>query len=262
MTKSSPLRKSNVPDNRRPHCPLADELKLAAQVHGTCPLCGMSLFFKKRNGNIKIYEIAHIYPHSPTEKELSVLASVKVPDKIDDETNYIALCASCHGIYDKNKTLEEYNKLLKIKAHCIKEEQQRDLVYNYILNDEIYKILDALCRLPEPGNIELSLDPEKIRKKLAGASPLLISKVQNMANQYFDFIHKRFGELKQCSRNVDLIYQQIRTYYFAQKAVADQTKEAIFENIVSWIVEKTEIESTVAAEIVVAYFVQDCEVFE
>lgn len=264
MTKNgkSPLRKSDVPADRRPHCPLADEIKLAAQVHNTCPLCGDSLFYKKSKNNIKIYEIAHIYPHSPTLHELWELASVKIPDNIDDEKNYIALCAKCHGIYDKSKTLAEYNKLLKIKEQCITEEQQKKLVYEYPLNDDIYKILEALCSLNETGEVELSLDPQKIRQKLSGASPLLVSKVQNYANEYFDFIHKRFSELKKCSRNVELVYQQVRTYYFAQQAMVDQTKESIFEHIVKWIVEKTRIENKIAAEIIVAYFIHDCEVFE
>ena len=43
------------------------------EVEGLCPLCGKNLLIGKTNGKSKLFEIAHIYPNSPTQHQVEEL---------------------------------------------------------------------------------------------------------------------------------------------------------------------------------------------
>ena len=47
----------------------ADEQLYLKEVDFTCPLCGTDLRHHKQPKQNKLYEIAHIYPNSPTKEQ-------------------------------------------------------------------------------------------------------------------------------------------------------------------------------------------------
>ena len=91
-----------------------DELLLLEEVDSICPVCGISLINKQAKKK-KQFEIAHIYPNSPTKEEVKELMGVeRLGSNSEDIQNWIALCSKCHTEYDFHKTKDEY---LKIKSH-------------------------------------------------------------------------------------------------------------------------------------------------
>ncbi len=86
------------------------------EVDGLCPDCSIQLMYEKSDSLYRRVNLAHIYPHSPTEDELEILKDVEVlsEDK-EDIKNIIWLCPNCHEKFDKPRTLEEYNYLLNLK---------------------------------------------------------------------------------------------------------------------------------------------------
>jgi hypothetical protein len=115
------------------------------EVDALCPLCSKSLTYKK---NDKVYfsiNIAHIYPHSPKEDELIILDDVeKLSESSEDIKNVISLCSDCHIKFDKPRTLDEYNNLLKIKKNLIQSRETQEEFYSFKIDDEIKKVLNIL----------------------------------------------------------------------------------------------------------------------
>lgn len=258
------MNKSKVSDNRRPHCKAEDETILVAQVNKRCPLCKKYLYKNSGGRNYKLYEIAHIYPHSPTARELKVLSSVKVPDKIDDEKNYIALCANCHTSYDKGKMLEEYNALRKRKDSLIAKDIQFNLQYGYQLKDDINNVINALNSAcdTEDGLIPLDYEPKKVDDKLNNSvSSLILRGIKDLVTQYYNLVDACFIQIEKDTGNACIIASQVKIYYQEQKRLGIDHQQ-IYYNITDWILSGTKTKNREAATIIVAYFIQHCEVFE
>jgi hypothetical protein len=243
-----------------------EEISLMTQVQRVCPLCSSPIFYTKNDGRTqKGYEIAHIYPLNPTRDEIKLLASEEQlaidPNHID---NLIPLCRQCHGKFDKPRTIEEYRELLKIKKAFIRREQLQELQSNYPLEDEIEKLFNALYVIDsEDSEQELSYNPKKLDAKLDDSMTRPTARIiRHHVTDYFPYIRKKLIEVDSESPNAtDLISSQIRSYYLSQKTLS-QTQQEIFSNIVDWMVAKTGTVSEDAAEIVAAFFIQNCEIFE
>ena len=219
--------------------------------------------YQKKDKTYNLYEIAHIYPHSPTPRELTVLASVKVPDKIDDEKNYIALCCNCHNAYDKGKTLEEYNTLRELKNLLSAKDIQFDLQYEYQLKYDINTVVAALnlaCS-EDDGLIPLSYEPKEVDTKLKNSvSYLMLRGIKDSVMQYYNFIDACFAQIEKNTGNACIIASQVKLYYQEQRRLyLDNTQ--IYYNIADWILSRTKTGNREATTIIVAYFIQHCEVF-
>lgn len=78
---------------------------------------------------------------------------------------------------------------------------------------------------------------------------------------YFDFIHKIFVEMdKVTPYKFDTISAQIKGFYCKIMQI-NLNQEFVYVSLVDWLNEKTGEYSRRACEIVIAYFIQDCEVF-
>jgi 5-methylcytosine-specific restriction endonuclease McrA len=87
------------------------ETRLLVEANSLCPLCGKYLHEEKNNKTLKLYEIAHIYPHSPTPEQLIALKDITKPKEVEAFENMIALCKDCHSKQDFHTTTEEYIRL-------------------------------------------------------------------------------------------------------------------------------------------------------
>lgn len=71
-------------------------LELFDEVNGLCPKCYKPLLDNKNSKKTKLYEVAHIYPHSPRPHEIELLKSeIRLNIDSDHEDNLIALCRDC-----------------------------------------------------------------------------------------------------------------------------------------------------------------------
>lgn len=98
-------------NNKRKKYSPAEELCLTTQVDGKCPLCGSALFYVKKSNSYKAYELAHIYPLSPTPEEIEELKNEPLlHSDVNHPDNIIPLCLACHGRFDKPRTAKEYRE--------------------------------------------------------------------------------------------------------------------------------------------------------
>ena len=250
---------------RRTYTP-AEEIALTTQVEGYCPLCGTALFYKKRGRNYRCYELAHIYPLNPTPAEAEELKDVELlsTDR-NDPDNQIPLCTGCHTRFDKPRTRAEYEELFRVKRGLINRALQRALMREYPIEAGIHQIVVALGNVSfdEARGEDLALDPKTVNAKCKTALPeLIVRKIKRNVTDYYPHVKREFRALEQeYPSKSQLIYSQVRTFYLKQKSLGLQ-KQDIYQNIVTWFQSVTKTEMIEAPEVIAAFFVQNCEVFD
>lgn len=129
---------------------------LLAEVNHFCPLCKADLLVKKNGRHYVIAEAAHIYPLEPTLEDLIALEDVEQPDNVNDDSNFIMLCPSCHTRFDHPRTKVEYLQLADIKKNLAEARSLQALFPAYPLEEEIQTVVMKLCEYDPSPNADLS----------------------------------------------------------------------------------------------------------
>lgn len=222
--------------------------------------------YEKKNKKQKNYEVAHIYPLNPKPQELIDLRGAELinPD-VNHLDNLIPLCTPCHTKFDKPRTLEEYNELLKIKNELLRKFNEHDIIVQYIIEDDLRKIIEELYSYTEDSvsSEKISYDPKTIDSKLNSTiANLTKSKIKANVSSYYLFIKRRLAELDSETGNAgELISLQIKTFYKKQLQ-KHQDQQLIFLNMVGWIQHHFKPQTIEASEIMVSFFIQNCEIFD
>lgn len=243
----------------------AQNIALVSQADSVCPLCDTPLFYKKVGKSFKAYEIAHIYPLNPSSEEVELLRNEELLNHdVNHEDNLIPLCQSCHGKFDKPRTVTEYRHLLEIKKRYISRSGQEILWAEHNLESEIREVIAALYEENFVGTsiIEIEYEPSQIDEKVDDTiSRPTVRKIKNNVTDYFTSVKSHLSEIDKTAPGFsEIVSLQVKTYFLKQKQLGLE-QQAIFDNLVSWVNIKTKPRSIDAAEILVSFFVQNCEVF-
>ena len=233
------------------------------EVRGYCPICGNKLTHTKNGKIFKTFEIAHIYPANPTLLEIRLLKDEEHLGDVNDLKNLIAVCRICHKKFDTPRTVDEYRSWLNLKRKTIENNIIKDSYSLFNIEDEIYEVLKKLNSANIEGEMEsLSFNSLKIDEKTNETFPYLLKNaLKNDVTNYFYFIQKCFIELdKTTLYKFNTIAAQVKSFYSKCMQV-NNNQEKVYYAIVDWINEKTECRSKRACEIIIAFFVQNCEVF-
>lgn len=240
-------------------------LMLHNEVDGLCPLCTIPLIYQKANKLNKRVNLAHIYPHSPTIEEKKLLENVERlhSDNVDDIKNIIWLCPNCHEKFDKPRTLDGYNNLMRIKKQLLLKREIQEEFNSYPIEEEIKKVLNILAD-EECSEEEFILvyDPKTIDNKLNNTiQPLTKRKIKSNVREFFHIVKKEFQNIDSVKANkATLIAMQVKVFYL--KAMDNNiNQEDVFNYLVEWLDKKTSV-SKDASSIVISYFVQNCKVFD
>lgn len=232
------------------------------EVDGFCPLCGKYLLATKGRRTSKLYQIAHIYPNSPTPAQVKELSDLeRLGTNCEEFENKIALCKDCHGLYDDHTSKKEYLMLLEIKKRLLSISKAKIAISHQDLEDEIRAVIDALSTIDNSKlrNMKLNYRALKVSNKVE--YPLLRNKIETYVCNYFNFIKEAFQNLEKLGQmNFNLVASEIRTSFL--KCEIDLTSQSdTFESLVKWLRATAIGSSTEACEAVISYFVQSCEVF-
>lgn len=234
------------------------EAELVDEVGGFCPLCKKSLWLHKGKRTCKGYDVAHIYPHSPTPEQLVVLQNVPRVADVESDDNLIPLCLDCHKKQDYHTSVEDYMTLFNQKRQCQGLYQARLMANESCLEPEIKKVLEALETVEDVDLVELTYTPVKVEEKIVNKT--LQRKVRSNVVQYYNYVKSQLQLLDEAkSGRFDLIAVQVRQH-FLRLSQTELFPEHIFEQLVEWLQNKVRGDKS-ACEIVVSFFVQNCEVF-
>ncbi len=245
--------------------PTPTELRLYLQeVDNHCPLCGKLLQSRSQNKiDEKKFQIAHIYPNSPTKQQYETLMGLeRLGNTCEDFENKIALCRDCHASQDFQTTATEYLRLVSIKKEKLKASLLDDITQKLSLENEIEEAINDLSKLSESDLAQLKFDPVELSKKFYPSEHLLETKVTGYVLSYFPAIREIFKNLEGKNNFLfSVLSSQIKAC-FQKMSTITNNKTIIFEKLVVWIQSKTYNASTEACEAIVSFFVQDCEVFD
>ena len=236
-----------------------------AEVGHYCPLCGHYLLKQTTASVSKLYEIAHIFPNSPTPTEKVLLDKVEVLGvDSEDSDNKIALCKDCHTEYDNNKTLDRYNKLLNIKKEKLAKLQIDIALSKRSIEEEVATVIKTLCDL-DIGTLDtlpcLNYNAMEIREKIHSKQSILIHNIEQNVTKYFLFIQEEFVNVLNSSKvNLRTISANMR-YAYEQSKDGGLDDRIIFESLVQWVSTQCHCQAYIA-NIIVSFFIQNCDVFD
>ncbi|NLO41997.1 MAG: hypothetical protein GX109_03070 [Bacteroidales bacterium] len=244
--------------------PTEAELRLfLREVNYHCPLCGKELQSRKQKKSTeKKFQIAHIYPNSPTEEQYDALrGAARLGDNSESFENKIALCKDCHGTQDFHTTREEYLELLEIKKTFLRQTALHDATLTLGLENEIENVIEKICGLKESEISGINYEAVYIANKFVSGEMLLKSRITGYVMTYFTYIRDLFKNMEMTTTfNFDILSDQIRACFIKMDS-SGANKSEIFESMVEWINNKTQNTSKLACEAIISFFVQHCEVF-
>lgn len=240
------------------------ELRLfLLEVDNHCPLCGKELESRKQKKlEEKRFQIAHIYPNSPTAEQKDELSDLeRLGSNSESFENKIALCRDCHGTQDYQTKADEYLDLVKIKKDLLRKTSMHDFLQPLGLEDEIFEVVTKIINISEGELSALNYLAVPLVNKIKKKEILLKTKIQGYVTNYYLYIRELFRNLEQSGNfNFKVLSMQIRTGFIKLEAIG-ATQTDIYNAIVDWLNNKTLKVSRMACEAVVAFFVQNCEVF-
>lgn len=240
----------------------AEQQLYLKEVSFSCPLCGKDLRHRRQRKSNKLYEIAHIFPNSPTEEQYELLGSLpRLGETSESFENKIALCKDCHDQQDYHTTKEDYLELLKKKQFFLSNMDLRDATQSLGLELEIADVVQKVCSLREDELSKLNYAPVNLAKKFSSDEFLLKNRISMYVTSYYPYIRDLFKEMEGINGfRLDTLSLQIKCCFTKMEAISTD-KTAIFDQLVDWVNAKTLSTSRTACEAVVSFFVQNCEVF-
>ncbi|MCM1003545.1 MAG: HNH endonuclease [Candidatus Gastranaerophilales bacterium] len=233
------------------------------EVNFSCPLCGANLRHRKQPKANKLYEIAHIYPNSPTKEQYETLQDVeRLGNNSESFENKIALCKNCHDTQDYHTTKDNYLNLLNIKKQCLEKLELNEATLTLGLETEIAYVVEKMININcEELTSSLNYSPVKIANKFLKQDILLKNKVTNDVTSYYPYIRELFRELEGKNNfKLSTLSLQLKACFSKMSGISEN-KESIFNAIATWIGNETGSTSQLANEAIVSFFVQNCEVF-
>ena len=251
------LRRADVNDTTK--------MSLLCEVNCKCPLCNKILLSKKNKKNVRVFDVTHIYPLNATKNEKEILQNeAKLSENIDCEENFIALCKICHKTYDTNKTVDEYRQLFKIKQDIKKFKELRIIWDMQTLHKDIAIVANDIGKLnkDEINSNLLSFEALKLSEKKDETLDIIheLKIIQYITNFYIP-IRKSFKKLEKEEKvKSTFIYSQVKSYYL-MLCMKNYNQIEIFKLLSEWFTVNTGIIDYTKAEVLVSYFIQNCEVY-
>ncbi len=232
------------------------------EVDFCCPLCGKILRHRQQKKSNKLYEIAHIFPNSPTKEQYEALYGLeRLGNNSESFENRIALCKDCHDNQDFHTTKDDYLKLLTIKKNCLEKTKLDEATLSLGLEIQIADVINKLANINEEEFVTLNYSPVKLTKKFLPSEILLKNSVMNDVTNYYPYIRDLFKEIENKNNfRFQVLSTQIKACYLKMEGIS-KDKALIFERIATWIGNETGSRSKQAIEAIVSFFVQNCEVF-
>ena len=163
------------------------ERELFAEVEGKCPLCGDSLVAEKNGRRIRVYDAAHIYPHSPTSAQLKALKDVPVPSDIESPNNIILLCKKCHKLQDDETSAADLLRLYLVKQEKSGAYRAAQETSSIELEPELKQVVERLSNLDDTELVALSFKPLMVNRKIESID--LRRKVLNYVTTYYETLY-------------------------------------------------------------------------
>jgi len=220
-----------------------EDVALLLEVDNRCPRCNQPLTKEIKGQSIRKYEITEIDPKKGSTSY----------------HNKIALCANCsaeHQTFDVEFSEELFDLKEEYVKHADFKREMDHVSLEEEIRDVLFKIVDISFDIKQA---DFKLNVVKIDKKIQAENTFLLNNLKDHVLRYYFFIEDLLSranifedtalDIRKASRKIEKIYpdQNDVVYYLSD-----------------WIFKKTNLTKPAhrrASDIIVAFFVQNCEVF-
>lgn len=220
---------------------------LLAEANRCCPFPGCGK---------RLVEIANGKIHE--KYKVSLVDKQKAPEV----ENLIALCSDCYSVYFLDKDSKRTKDLKNVKKVL-----SRKITNDQILDDRpvekgILKVITKIKKLKLSDIKGISYDPQEISNKISPEEELLLfNTVRMLVSTYYVKVREI---LTNADKRGDIDYEEIQDQMkgmYRQLKKGKRSKSEIF-NLLTDKLHKVSLEDEQYCQIVIAYFVQSCEVYD
>lgn len=217
-----------------------------------------------KNNMIPNYMPLKIFPSGISDELKSLFNSIKKePSNLEDDSNILCVCNKCYKKLMLNPTVASYKYLISVKENLSKTRETENETDYVVLEDEINEVLKKLCNIsPSDIDIDLRMKPLEIKKKIS-PSNIDLNKIVQENLDYYYYIQETFSSLDAKNSVFNKIAAEIKLCFIKVESI-DKEQNYIFDSLVDWVLEKSELNKSKyrkAAEKIISFFVQNCEVF-
>jgi len=240
------------------------DLNLLMEANRMCPSCAKPLVDSKGNNSLSQYQIVNILPIQPTLDETKIFGDL-LDSTVDRYSfnNKIPLCLVCANSYTTLPTKEECQRLLDIKARIQRNYVAMQTMEKMPLEKDIEAVLRGISNATHDELTNtLVYTALKIRDKIPTFNVLLIMKTESSVIHYFSYVKGLFTQLqREIGLDFDDIASDVKSSFRKLKK-QNLTQDEIFSRLTEWFMNKSNTNNTLACEVIVAFFIQNCEVLD
>lgn len=205
--------------------------------------------------------ITHIFPEGLSKDKVAELTTMyPKPKDLEQTDNLVALCDHCAEDYLSDPTEEEYQRIYDLKRLLTRNYKAKESVNTVDLEEDIRIVLDALANVDDSVQlVPLEYEALHVDEKFEAKNFMLKTETQIKVLQYYRYIESIFSESE---KDFDLIASEVKMS--SQKLEkSGMSQSDVIEYLSDWIRNKTNLgmDSRLACNAVVAFFIQNCEVF-
>ncbi len=239
---------------------------LREESSGKCLICG------KRLKNQTVLDIvpktSNVEERNEICKALQTRGVEDLPDlngsfSTSSIENHALVDANCKTDYEAHFKPDKAAQLLIAKHKASQRMLLMDMIDSLEIDEYLGKLLDSMDCLINSEDIEsLKYAPHDIKEKIEPEHVTLKLDVSSKVSMYYGFIeeqlHQRDGvggfDFEDLAMSVRRCYKNL--------AKQGLNKECIYTQMSLWVQRMTGCENIVACQIFIAFFVQECEVFD
>lgn len=242
-----------------------DDFHFMEEAAYRCPLCGTELYRRVKGKIVNQYRVIQMFPEElDSESMSSFLAVHAAPTRYDSLENRIALCKICASDYIIDPTVNEYTELLEAKRRICKSMQAKSTAMGSQIEKQIADIIHAVAGINRTTDLKPFTDALTLAKKIRPEFFLLQDRIQQIVIRFYPFVENQFSIIDGApnGRYFNIIRSEVTACY--EKLEADGLdQEEICEQLSDWLLYKNNLGAShkTAANIIVAFFVQNCGVF-
>lgn len=236
-----------------------------SETDNICPICGIQLVQPSKNGPIKKYKIIQIFPENVDNETANEFEKIKPrPKDYNAIQNRIALCWDCANEYEAFPNVEDYKKICEVKEQLIKRYNLKKSMNDIDIEEQIIDVLSAIAGIKSNTALkQLSLDALRLDEKIEANNFMLKQSLEFRVLSYYHFIEDQFSQMERDGMlSFNLIGSEVNHCYEKLES-GGLSQEEICEQLSRWFMSKTGLRESykTACDTIVAFFVQNCEVF-
>lgn len=178
------------------------------------------------------------------------------------ETNDETVCSDCADLFLEiiQDAAENYRKKKPIEIPKRVSDSDVDVVQ---IESDLKVIVNGLSKISQSHVIALRKKAIELPNKIEEQNVLLLGKINWLVDAYYYYVEELFkavGTIR--GKKFKIIASEIALKYQKTSSDASLNQDQIFDSLVDWLKGVFPDASRVACEIVISFFVQNCEVFD